>query len=386
MRGTDQREQPGSNGSAVARLLSRWDRLDHPLRHLPRAAAILVAVLLVAAMGWSIGAATPVDQAEKDWVAATSDGSGGDLALYQRMAERVIAGEDYYPAVMEEHRARDYPVRPFVAVRPPTLAMLHGFIGVDGARYVALALLLACGFLVYLRLEHRVGMAERIAAMVMLVLGGAATFMPQSGLIHELFAGLLLSLALLLYRRERWWPSLLLAGFALAVRELSAAFVMLWLVFALADRRWREVAALSGLLVLFAIGMMLHARGIAVLLQPGDPPSPGWSAMQGYGLPVLALLRLSGLALLPLALAAPLTLLPLFGWIGLGGRFGLFATLWFIGLFTIMALFARVDNFYWAQMVLPAYAAGFAFAPRALADLAYAVIGRRKGALNQTLP
>jgi hypothetical protein len=48
---------------------------------------------------------------------------------------------------------------------------------------------------------------------------------------------------------------------------------------------------------------------------------------------------------------------------------GLFATLWFAGLATGMALFARPANFYWIELALPAYAVGLAFAPRALAEL-----------------
>ena len=72
----------------------------------------------------------------------------------------------------------------------------------------------------------------------------------------------------------------------------------------------------------------------------------------------------------------PLAILPLLGWLGLGRRLGLFATMWFTGFFTAMALFARPENFYWAQMVLPLYFAGFAFAPRALADLLAAARGK----------
>jgi hypothetical protein len=74
--------------------------------------------------------------------------------------------------------------------------------------------------------------------------------------------------------------------------------------------------------------------------------------------------------------AGPLALLPLLGWIALGGRLGLFAALWFAGFALLMALAARPDNFYWVLMVLPAYGAGLAFVPRALADLVRAILRR----------
>ena len=59
--------------------------------------------------------------------------------------------------------------------------------------------------------------------------------------------GLLALLALLLYRRNHWWPALVAAALALAVRELAAPFVLLWLVFALAEQRWREASAVAAI-------------------------------------------------------------------------------------------------------------------------------------------
>ncbi len=87
---------------------------------------------------------------------------------------------------------------------------------------------------------------------MLLLLGGAAAITPDAGLIHELMAGLLLTLALALYDPARWWPALLMAGLALAVRELALPFVLLWLAFALIERRWREAAGVAALLLVFA--------------------------------------------------------------------------------------------------------------------------------------
>jgi hypothetical protein len=100
-------------------------------------------------------------------------------------------------------------------------------------------------------------------------------------------------------------------------------------------------------------------------------------------LPLAALARFSVMLYLPAWLAGPLALLPLLGWIGLGGRMGLFASLWFGGMLLALALFARPDNAYWIVLILPAYAAGLAFVPRALADL-LAVFGQ--SAQTQPLP
>ena len=365
-------------------LLDRWEALGRPLAHLPRWAAVLMLALLAAAMAWAVTAAAPVDRAERARItakveaapAAARPKASGDLALYARIAERVSAGEGYYAAAISEQRASNYPTRPFIAVRQPTLAWLQALIGVDGVRWLELALVAACLWVANMRLRGLVALPERVAALVLLALGGAAAVVPLAGLIHELWAGLWLTFALLLYRPERWWPALLAAAAALAVRELAAPFVLLWLGFALGARRWREAAGVAALLAVFAGAMALHFAAVEAARMPGDLASQGWDALIGYGLPLMALARLTGLALLPVTFAAPLAILPLIGWAAIGGRLGLFALLWFAGLFTMIALFARPENFYWAQLALPAYGLGLAFAPRGAYELATRAFAR----------
>jgi hypothetical protein len=360
---------------AGATLLGRWEALGRPLPRLPRWAAALVLAVLAAMMAWGAVATAPVEHAERatNPITATTAGKPakgkGDLALYSRIAERVAGGEAYYPAAMDEQRHSNYPTKPFVAVRQPTLAWLQWLIGVGGVRYFEMGLVAACIAALQMRLASLVSMPERLGAMLLLVLGGAAVLVPLGGLIHELWAGLCLTLALLIYREDRWWPALIAAALALAVRELSLPFVLLWLAFAVLGRRWRESAGVAALIAVFAVGMWLHYLAVEAGRLPGDPVSQGWDAMAGYGLPLMALRRLTGLAYLPVSIAAPLAILPLIGWIGVGGRFGLFALLWFAGLFSMIALFARPENFYWVQLALPAYGIGFAFAPRALFEL-----------------
>lgn len=357
-----------------------WEGLDRPLRHLPRAGAVAMLAALALAMVWSaVSVSTSgAPTLQPSQASAASEGGEGDLALYARISQRVIAGEDYYAAAMAEQRAGNYPTRPFFTVRLPTLAMLHKAIGLSRTSYLALALLVAAVLAFLWRLRTGVAPLERAMAGVMLLFGGAAALTPEAGLIHELFAGLLLTLALAIYSPSRWWPSLVLAGLALAIRELAAPFMLLWLVFALSRKRWPEAAGILATLAIFAIGMALHAHWVAGQQLPGDQLSQGWNALAGPLLPLAALSRLTVLLFLPLWLAAPLAILPLLGWMSFGGRLGLFASLWFAGFFFAMALFARPENFYWVQLTLPAYLAGFAFVPRAFGDLAHAVGARKE--------
>jgi hypothetical protein len=356
--------------------LSRWELLGRPFPHLPRWAAALALALLAATLSWSALATAPGAQPERASVAAApatspnpDDRAKGDMALYARIASRVTAGEGYYSAALDEQRASHYPTRPFVAVRLPTLAMLQALIGVDGVRYAQLTLVLACLWALNRRASPLAAWPERLGASMLLALGGAAALNPVAGLDHDFSAGLCLTLALLLYRRNRWWPALLAAALALALRELAAPFVLLWLALALAEQRWHEAGAVAALLGLFASGIALHFAAVEAGRLPGDLASQGWNALAGYRLPLTALTHLTGLRLLPVSIAAPLAILPLIGWAAIGGRIGMFAVLWFAGLATMMALFARPENFYWVQLALPAYGIGLAFAPRGLFEL-----------------
>ena len=371
-------------GAPGGSLLGWWEATGRPFAQLPRWGAGLVLALLVAITAWSASVTGDVHRLEQarsgpSVTAAGAPGKDkgqGDIALYSRISARVAAGEGYYAVATDEQRRAGYPTRPFVTVRLPTLAYLHLAMTPAGVGYLLMALLFACLLALPRALAGLTAMPERIAALVLLPISGAAVGAPSAALFHEVLAGLLLTLALLLHRRGGWGLALLAAGCALAVRELAVPFVLLWLVFALAGRRWREAAAVGALLAVFAGGMALHYLGVESMRLPGDPVSQGWNSRSGYALPLMAMARLTGLLLVPVWLAAPLAILPLVGWAAIGGRLGLFAVVWFVGMFTMVALFARPENFYWVQLTMPAYGLGLAFAPRGLLELWHSAAGR----------
>jgi hypothetical protein len=122
--------------------------------------------------------------------------------------------------------------------------------------------------------------------------------------------------------------------------------------------------------------MAFHAQAVMAHQLPADMVSPGWTGLQGPALPLYGIVTVTLLQTLPAWLGAPLAVLPLLGWAGLGGRLGLVATLWFAGFALAVALFARQENFYWLALLIPAYGAGLALVPRAIADLTAALRGR----------
>lgn len=349
-----------------------WCALGRPFRHLSRGGAIAVIVALLLALVWSSMATTELARADDARVAARTGERIGDLELYRRIHERAASGEGYYAAATDEQRSHNYPTKPFVTVRLPTLAWIDGWLG--GPVWNALAIVLLGGavFAWVGVLEAGTLRAERLAMALLVFVNGLGLLDERALRFHELLAGGLLTLALGLYRPHRWWPALLAAAAALAIRELALPFLLLWAAFAAAERRRRECAAVALVIALFAIGMAMHAAAVAPHVLPGDAGSPGWDALNGPQIALFALSRLTALMFVPVELAAPIGLVALLGWAGLGGRTGLFATLWFAGFFLAMALFARTNNFYWVLLVLPAYAAGLALVPRAVADLVHA--------------
>lgn len=354
--------------------VASWEALGRPLRALPRWGAILVLLATALSLVWSAVAVGDFLSFLERREAAYAEERYPDIELYAQIHQRVAAGENYYHAALAEQRAHDYPTRPFVTVRPPTTAWGTRLFGLEGWRIVAIGLLFG-GVLAWVGALSAGAsgpatlLSERIAAALLLAGAGIGAAFERAGLLHELIAGLALTLSLGLYRPNRWWPSLLAAALAIAIREIAVAYVLVWLAIASSQRRWREVAALLALLALFALAMVLHAQAVVAEQMPGDAPTNGWTGFMGPVMPLTGIARLSPLLLLPGWLAGPLALLPLLGWIGLGGRTGLVATLWFVGFGAAVALFARPENFYWVLLVLPAYFAGLALVPRALADL-----------------
>ncbi len=293
-----------------------------------------------------------------------------DLQLYDRIAERVADGENYYAVAVEEQRARDFPVRPGLAVRLPTLAFLTAWLGQGGL--IALAALLGLATLLawWRRLDDEPGGEEnRPIALLLLVVGTMIGLKPQYLALHEVWAGVLLALSFGLHRRDKWALSWLAAAAALAIREHALPFVLLMGALAAFRRDWRELAAWAALVLLFILALALHLSNVSDYVSDSDPTSPSWLVFRGLGGWTANMVNSSVLHLLPGWLAAPIVLLPLLGWAGWKSDMGLFALLLFVGYGVFFMFAGRDNNFYWGLVVAPAWFVGLAFLPRALRSL-----------------
>ncbi|OYX67345.1 MAG: hypothetical protein B7Y88_00835 [Sphingomonadales bacterium 32-64-17] len=367
----------------MARLGTRTKKFDRFAKWAPGAAVLVLAgfaLLLVAA---ALSTRPVPERASGNTVASaasaltTGEGTAGedvgrdtDLKLYDRIAERVGAGENYYVVAIEEQRARDFPVRPGLAVRLPTLAWVSGHVGPWGMMALAFVLGVAVFIAWWDRLENEPGGSDyRTYILLLVAIGALAGFKPHYFALHEAWAGMFVALSLGLYRPGQWGWALVFAAAALAVRELALPYVCLMGLMALM-RGGRVEAVAWGLLAgLFLIGLAAHVSLVGALTSTADPVSPGWMALRGLGGWTGNIVASSPLQLLPAWLAAPLALLPLIGWAGWRSDLGLTGFLLCIGYGLGFMIFGRDNNFYWALVVMPVWFVGLAFVPRALSSL-----------------
>ena len=135
-------------------------------------------------------------------------GDRRDFDLYETIDKRVARGENYWHAALSEQRGSHYPTKPFVAVRTPMLAWGYTLWGLTGWRVVAIGLWFVTVIGTIALMSGRTRFPERLAAAVAAAVFGAVAFLEKVGLSHEIVAGLFLSSALVVYRPQRWWPSL----------------------------------------------------------------------------------------------------------------------------------------------------------------------------------
>lgn len=352
-----------------------WDRFAH---WAPGAAMLVLigfaALLLAAAYSdrsEAEPASIPLPSTEVvEQLTNGEDQRDTDLQLYDRIAERVGSGENYYQVAVEEQRARDFPVRPGLAVRLPTLALVTGLLGHNGM--IVLAVLLGLATLVawWRRLGEEPGGEEhRTISLLLLVIGAGIGFKPEYLALHEVWAGMLLALSFALHQRGRWSGAWFAAALALAVREHALPFVLLMGAMAGWRRNWREAIAWGGLALLFLICLGVHLAHVSPLISEVDPASPSWLVFRGLGGWTSNIVLSSSLYLLPGVIAAPLALLPLLGWAGWKSDAGLFGLLLFCGYGLFFMLAGRDNNFYWALIVTPAWFMGLTFLPRSIRSL-----------------
>ena len=178
-----------------------------------------------------------------------------------------------------------------------------------------------------------------------------------------------MALALAVWRREAPWLSIAIALSAALIRETAIPFLAMMAVFAVYSGRWREASTWIAAAGIWAVAYAGHTLVVNALARPNDLVSPGWHGMGGWPLFVGSMITTTPLSLFPSMVAGPLIMLGLLGWSSMRSVTGLQVSGWLLGMATMIMLFARPTNFYWAALPAPLLLAGIAFVPAALADL-----------------
>jgi hypothetical protein len=360
-----------------------WDRFAHwrpwPARVLLAAVAALLALAALTPLTATMdGAPAEVPSITQESLSEEAEPPrDDDLALYDRIIERVAAGENYYDFVVEEQRASDYPVRPGLAVRLPTLAYIYAWLGEGLMIPLAVALMGATVWAWWRRLGDEPGgkRMQRLGAALMFM-GASLGLNRYYFVLHELWAGMLIALAFGLHRPGRWGWSLAVAALAVAIREHALPFVLLMGAMAAWRRDWKEAAAWGALVVAFVAALAWHLSLVSPQTLPGDPESPDWLVLRGLAGWLGNIVLSSNLRFLPHEIAGPLVVLMVLGWAGWKSSAGTTGTLLYLGYGLAFMIAGRANNFYWGAVVAPAMFVGLAFLPMALGSLIRSARGR----------
>jgi len=313
--------------------------------------------------------------------------AAGDAALYAAVIDDVRGGASYYRATIEEQRQRNYPVRPFVAVRPPTLAVTMALFPELVGRGLLALLAVAC-LAAWGRRLRSLGVDRTCLAVSLLALasGVAPALAGPAHLFHEVWAGLLITLSLALRRPDRWGASVALGLLAACTRELAGGYLLVMAVLAWREGRRNEMLAWALALAALAGALVAHAGVVGELTDSGDLASQGWVRFGGWRFVLAAFrwnLMLFEAPMAFTALLAPAALLGLALWRDpLGDRVSLTVA----GYTAAFCVVGRPENNYWGLLIAPLWPIGWALAPMALRAVGRSLLQLRPAAISLPPP
>jgi hypothetical protein len=308
------------------------------------------------------------------------DGSLADLIV-----EDIRHGADYYTAAANALRISGYPLRPFVAFRLPTLAVVQSHMS-----QVAVALLLyALAVITLFAWSQRLGDAfprftPRAVATMLAAAGLMSALDADMVARHDVWAGLLVALSLAARRPGRWVTAVALGLSAMLIRETTVLYVAIMTGAAMLDGQRREAAGWIVAIMLFAIVLGVHANAVEAVVRPLDQVSTGWSGMLGFGFAVTSIVRTTALSLAPPALGALAVALALAGWATWRDPLATRALATLLGYVMLLSFFGGPDDRAWGFIVAPIALVGLAFVPDMIRDLARAALDRRRITVTRT--
>jgi hypothetical protein len=285
-----------------------------------------------------------------------------DIKVYQRVVQAVAAGETYYAVVAREHRLHNYPLKPYFTIRPPTLAWLSAGFGETGTRLLMFALI---GLTALAWLEALRGLAALplVQYTSFGLIAESAFVLSNSPYLyfHESWAALLIALSIALRRPDRFVFSIAAGLAAVLFRELALPFLLLMGIAATYAKCWREACGWGVAIAVAVAAQGAHAAAVMAVTTGADAASQGWSGLGGWSFFLTATANSTLLEFVPMWATALIVPFSLFGWIAWRSDFALRVVGLIVGYATLLIVFARPDNSYWAILIVPFLFTGVGF-------------------------
>ena len=258
-----------------------------------RAVAQLVLLTLVGAAALAYPAPTNLPGAF-----VTDSAQATDASAFQVVVDRLRAGAEYYDAMGQELRRRDYPTASPFNWRTPLHLYAVAAVPWGVSRGVLTALLVALFAITMASTQGQRLVAWTAGALQLgLLLFQAA---PDAVYISEVWAGALVGLSAGAFALRHPMPAVALALAALFVRELAAPYCVACALIAIVQRQWRQCGAWLAGAGAYALYYGWHASQVAAHLTASDvAASSGWLVFGGLPFLQSAVHKLGWLMLLP---------------------------------------------------------------------------------------
>jgi hypothetical protein len=341
-------------------------RLSEPVGPSPWHARGVLAVAAVAALLLMAVTFSPLRSGFAD---APSRGAG-DVELYQAEAARIAAGDSYYAAVESELRERGYPMQSVFNWRTPLPVWLVAVLPPGGAQVLLMGtagVMWLLGLALLGREFGRLGIAAGMATISGAVL---PCLLDDVFIMPEVWAGVLIGLSAAAYGTERNRLGLFAALAALLLRELSAPWCLVCLVFDVRARGRRAAAPWAAGFAVYGALYVLHLSQVLPRIAPGDiAQAQGWVRFGGAGFLISTVQMNIWLLLAPQFLAAMYLTAALVGaatWSSPAGK----RIAWGVVLYAVaFSIAGQAINQYWGSLTAPLFALSAAAAPAGLVRL-----------------
>ncbi len=285
-------------------------------------------------------------------VSSAAAAAPDDRLIYQSIVEQVRKGDGYYKAAAENLRANNYPLKPALAFRMPTLAVSEAALPSTLSRALALWILTAAALIAFSRSFATRSALERLSLTALAMTGLANVGAPGSIYLHEAWSVVFIVAAIAARRNTMATAALLLC--ATLIRETAALALIAFAIDAALSRRWHRAVAFAGTLATFGCVWLAHAHLAASAVLPTDQVSPGWLAFGGLSMIVATFNWNLLLAPLPIGIAAVVFAAAVWGSFLARNDEALRPAVIYLGLFLLCLLvFGRPDNSYWGIMISP---------------------------------